>query len=189
MLLGTFISCFATGPIGSYVGRRWSILGGVVLLIVSIIIMIVTTSLGPLYFSRLLMGFGNGLVMTFTLVYISELAPAKLRGLAFGFACTWVTLGTAVGLVGLPFQTLFRLLSCAFKNGRAYRVFTCVVALRPHDVSITLLPLTVDSSSQTRLITLIVDSVIRFPFTFSSRCQLLLLSHFPSCLNLLAGLS
>jgi len=101
MLLGAFISCFATGPLGSVLGRRWCIVFGVILLIVSIIIMVVTTSMGLLYFSRLVMGFGNGLVMTFTMVYVSELAPAKLRGLAYGFMTTWITAGTAIGLVSL----------------------------------------------------------------------------------------
>ncbi|KAK1763774.1 sugar porter family MFS transporter [Phialemonium atrogriseum] len=99
MLLGAFMSCFATGPLGSVLGRRWCIVLGVVLLIVSIIIMIVTTSMGLLYFARLVMGVGNGLVMTFTMVYISELAPAKLRGLAYGFMTTWITAGTAIGLL------------------------------------------------------------------------------------------
>ncbi|KAB5547407.1 sugar porter family MFS transporter [Coniochaeta sp. 2T2.1] len=99
MLLGAFISCFSTGPLGAVMGRRYCIILGVVLLIVSIIMMIVTTSLGVLYFSRLVMGFGNGLVMTFTMVYISELAPAKLRGLAYGFMTTWITAGTAIGLL------------------------------------------------------------------------------------------
>lgn len=99
MLLGAFIASFATGPLGSVLGRRWCILFGIILLIVSITIMIVTTALGPLYFARLVMGFGNGIVMTFTMVYVSELAPAKLRGLAYGFMTTWITAGTAVGLV------------------------------------------------------------------------------------------
>ncbi|KAK3689085.1 general substrate transporter [Podospora appendiculata] len=99
MLLGTFISCFCTGPLGSYIGRRWCILIGVGLLIISITVMVVTTSLGVLYFSRLLMGFGNGLIMAFTMVYISEMAPAKLRGLSYGFMTTWITLGTSVGLL------------------------------------------------------------------------------------------
>jgi MFS family permease len=99
MLLGAFLACFTTGPLGRYLARRWCIILGLLLLVVAIILMVVTTSMGALYFSRLLMGFGNGLVMTFTMVYISELAPAKLRPLSFGFTTTWVTLGTAVGLV------------------------------------------------------------------------------------------
>ncbi|KAH8904649.1 sugar porter family MFS transporter [Coniochaeta sp. PMI_546] len=99
MLLGAFISCFATGPLGSVLGRRWCIMFGVLLLIASIIMMIVTTSMGVLYFARLVMGFGNGLVMTFTMVYVSEIAPAKLRGLAYGFMTTWITAGTAIGLL------------------------------------------------------------------------------------------
>ncbi|KAB5542484.1 general substrate transporter [Coniochaeta sp. 2T2.1] len=99
MLLGAFLACFTTGPFGAWLGRRWCIMIGLVLLVISIILMIVTTSMGVLYFSRLLMGFGNGLVMAFTMVYVSELAPSKLRPLSYGFMTTWVTLGTAVGLL------------------------------------------------------------------------------------------
>ncbi|KAK4442235.1 general substrate transporter [Podospora aff. communis PSN243] len=99
MLLGAFISCFAAGPLGSFCGRRWCILLGIILLVASIIIMIITTSLGVLYFSRLMMGFGNGLVMTFTMIYVAELAPSKLRGIAYGFMTTWITAGSAIGLL------------------------------------------------------------------------------------------
>ncbi|KAK4155413.1 general substrate transporter [Chaetomidium leptoderma] len=99
LLLGAFLSCFAAGPLGSVLGRRWCIQIGLILLVASITVMVVTTSMGALYFSRLLMGFGNGLVMAFTMVYISELAPSKLRGLAYGFMSGWITIGMGVGLL------------------------------------------------------------------------------------------
>lgn len=114
MLLGAFLACFAAGPLGSFWGRRWCILFGVALLVIAITIMVVTTSMGVLYFARLLTGFGNGIVMTFTMVYVSELAPAKLRGLSYGFTCTWVTVGQAIGLVSLLcfLASAFRVLPC-----------------------------------------------------------------------------
>ncbi|KAK0648090.1 general substrate transporter [Cercophora newfieldiana] len=99
MLLGAFLSCFAAGPLGSYMGRRWCIVLGTGLLVASVTMMIVTTSLGLLYFSRLVMGFGNGLVMTFTMIYVAELSPAKLRGISYGFMTTWITGGSAIGLL------------------------------------------------------------------------------------------
>lgn len=82
---------------------------GLILLLASITIMAITTSLGLLYFSRLMMGFGNGLVITFTMIYVAELAPSKLRGISYGFMTTWITGGSAVGLVStLPnFTWLF----------------------------------------------------------------------------------
>ncbi|KAM7212209.1 general substrate transporter [Rhypophila decipiens] len=99
MLLGAFLSCFAAGPLGSYVDRRRCIVLGTLLIVASVTIMILTTSLPLLYFSRLVMGFGNGLCMTFTMIYVAELSPAKLRGIAYGFMTTWITGGSAIGLL------------------------------------------------------------------------------------------
>jgi len=117
MVLGAFLASFSTGPLGSFMGRRWCILLGVVLLVASVTIMIVTTSMGVLYFSRLLMGYGNGLVMAFTMVYISELAPTKLRGLSYGLTSGWITIGTAVGQVSsLSFPLAVLSVPCVVAN-------------------------------------------------------------------------
>ena len=57
--LGAFVgSCFA-GPISAYINRRWSIFVGSVLCCISVVIMITTTTLGALYFARLLLGFAK----------------------------------------------------------------------------------------------------------------------------------
>ncbi len=102
MVLGAFLAGFCTGPMGSVLARRWCILIGVVLLVASVTVMVVTTSIGALYFSRLLMGYGNGLVMAFTMVYVSEIAPSNLRGLSYGLTSGWITIGQAVGIVRSP---------------------------------------------------------------------------------------
>ena len=56
MTLGAFIGSLGAGPISSYLNRRWSIFVASVLCCISVIIMITTTSLGVLYFARLLLG-------------------------------------------------------------------------------------------------------------------------------------
>jgi MFS family permease len=99
MVLGSFLAGWSAGPIGTYLNRRWSMMLGVVLLVVSVTVMVATTSMGALYFARLLMGYGNGLVMAFTMVYVSEIAPSNLRGLSYGLTSGWITVGQATGTV------------------------------------------------------------------------------------------
>ena len=42
MVLGAFVACFTTGPVSTYFSRRWSILIGVVLLVITVTIMTVS---------------------------------------------------------------------------------------------------------------------------------------------------
>lgn len=99
MLLGAVIASLLIGPVGSYLGRRYSIMLGCVMLIAAITAMAVTTALGGLYFSRILMGIANGFLMNFTMVYIQEISPPHFRGLSFGFLASWITIGTTIGYV------------------------------------------------------------------------------------------
>jgi MFS family permease len=62
--------------------------------------MVVTTSFGALYFSRILVGIANGQLLTFTMVYLQETAPPHYRGLCFGLVTSWITIGTTIGMVG-----------------------------------------------------------------------------------------
>lgn len=77
---------------------------GMVLLVVGITMQVVTTNMVALYFARLITGLANGFIMNFTFVYIAEMAPAHLRGVAYGLATGWVTLGAAIGFVRKPFR-------------------------------------------------------------------------------------
>ncbi|OQU93778.1 hypothetical protein CLAIMM_00250 [Cladophialophora immunda] len=99
MLLGSFIASCCTGLIGTYLGRRHSLMVGCALLIVGVTIQIVTTSMGALYFARLITGLSNGILMSFTFLYVVEMAPPYFRGLGYAFCSCWVTLGTAIGYV------------------------------------------------------------------------------------------
>ncbi|KAF9886737.1 hypothetical protein FE257_011114 [Aspergillus nanangensis] len=99
MILGSMIGSILCGPLGGFLGRRHSVMLGSLLMIVSVIIMILTTSMGVLYFSRLLIGIANGLLLNFTMIYLQECASAHFRGLCFGIATLWITTGTTVGMV------------------------------------------------------------------------------------------
>jgi MFS transporter, SP family, sugar:H+ symporter len=56
MTLGAFVGSLGAGPISAYLNRRWSIFVASVLSVISVLIMVLTTSLGALYFARLLLG-------------------------------------------------------------------------------------------------------------------------------------
>jgi len=56
MTLGAFVGSLLAGPVSTYLNRRMSICLASVLCIVSTFILIFTTSLGALYFARLLLG-------------------------------------------------------------------------------------------------------------------------------------
>lgn len=56
MTLGAFVGSLCAGPMSTYLNRRWCLFIGSVLCVISVVVMITTTSLGALYFSRLLLG-------------------------------------------------------------------------------------------------------------------------------------
>ena len=70
MILGAFLSSMAAGPIAKFVGRKVAIWIACLLCVVSNVVMMTTTSIGALYFARLLIGISNGMLMTFSQLYL-----------------------------------------------------------------------------------------------------------------------
>jgi MFS transporter, SP family, sugar:H+ symporter len=99
MILGAFASSAAAGPIAKFAGRRTSIWAACLLCCVSNVIMMTTTSIAALYVARFLIGIANGMLMTFSQLYLQECAPAKYRGLVIGLFNTWTSIGSLVGTV------------------------------------------------------------------------------------------
>jgi MFS family permease len=61
MLLGSLVGSFLSGPIGQKFGRRAGLLTAIVTSFIAISVMIGTTSVGALYFARILLGISNGI--------------------------------------------------------------------------------------------------------------------------------
>ena len=80
LTLGSFVSSLVAGYFAAYLGRREGLWAACVLNAVACGIQIGTTSTGALYVGRLLLGFANGFLVTFSNVYTSEASPAHLRG-------------------------------------------------------------------------------------------------------------
>ncbi|KAB5546801.1 sugar porter family MFS transporter [Coniochaeta sp. 2T2.1] len=99
MILGAFMGSLICGPIGAKLSRRHSMMVASLIVIIALLIMTVTTSFGALYFSRLLCGIGNGLLLNFSMVYLQEVAPPYMRGLCFGLVTSWIVIGTTIGMV------------------------------------------------------------------------------------------
>lgn len=60
MTLGAFIASGLTGPLAQFLGRRTCLWIACIMCCVSDVIMMATTSIGGLYFARLLIGLSNG---------------------------------------------------------------------------------------------------------------------------------
>lgn len=97
MTLGAFLSSSCAGPTATFLSRRQTIWAASLLCIVANIIMMTTTSIGGLYAGRLLLGLANGFYMTFSQLYIQEVAPARYRGLMISSFHVWTSVGSLIG--------------------------------------------------------------------------------------------
>ncbi|KAJ6014955.1 Maltose permease [Penicillium herquei] len=61
--------------------------------------MMTTDTIGGLYAGRLVIGLGNGFLMTFSQLYIQECSPARYRGLMLGWFQFWTSFGSLIGTI------------------------------------------------------------------------------------------
>ncbi|KAF1953111.1 MFS transporter [Byssothecium circinans] len=97
MVIGTFFSSLMVGPFSQKFGRKMGLWSATIVNFVATGIMIGTTSVGALYFARFLLGISVGWFLTFSQVYVHEVAPAHLRGIAFAVYQTQLSIGSVVG--------------------------------------------------------------------------------------------
>ena len=77
---GTFFGAIFAGDLADWVGRRTTIIAGCIIFIVGVILQTASTALGLLVAGRLVAGFGVGFVSAIIILYMSEIAPKKVRG-------------------------------------------------------------------------------------------------------------
>ncbi|KAJ5784356.1 uncharacterized protein N7503_009568 [Penicillium pulvis] len=97
LTLGSFVSSLVAGYFSAFLGRRHALWLACVVNAVAVGIQIGTTSAGVLYFGRLLLGFANGFLVTFSNIYTSEVAPAHMRGVMVALFAYWVNIGSILG--------------------------------------------------------------------------------------------
>lgn len=78
--VGTFFGAIIAGDLADFVGRRTTIIAGCFILTVSVVLQTISTGLVLLVIGRLVAGFGVGFVTAIIILYMSEVAPKKVRG-------------------------------------------------------------------------------------------------------------
>lgn len=77
---GTFFGALIAGDLADWFGRRTTIISGCGVFIVGVILQTASTGLGLIVAGRLIAGFGVGFVSAIIILYMSEIAPRKVRG-------------------------------------------------------------------------------------------------------------
>ncbi|KAI1814592.1 general substrate transporter [Poronia punctata] len=79
--LGTFLGALAGGDIADFIGRRPTIIAGCFVFSAGCILEIASTNQEVLFvFGRLIAGVGVGFISAVVILYMSEIAPKKVRG-------------------------------------------------------------------------------------------------------------
>ena len=97
MTIGTFVSSLLVGPFSQKFGRRVGLWVAAGMNFIATAIMLSTTSVGALYAARFLLGLSVGWFLTFSQLYVHEVAPAHLRGVVFGVYQAQLSVGSIVG--------------------------------------------------------------------------------------------
>lgn len=90
---GTFFGALMAGDLADWIGRRTTIILGCFVFIVGVILQTASTALGLLVAGRLIAGFGVGFVSAIIILYMSEIAPKKVRGAIVSGYQFCITLG------------------------------------------------------------------------------------------------
>lgn len=77
---GTFFGAIMAGDLADFFGRRTTIILGCFVFCIGVIMEIAATDYGLMVAGRLIAGFGVGYVSAIIILYMSEIAPRKVRG-------------------------------------------------------------------------------------------------------------
>jgi SP family sugar:H+ symporter-like MFS transporter len=90
---GTFTGAVAAGDVSDFYGRRTTIMAGCVIFSIGIALQVASSAYGLLIAGRLIAGIGVGFVSAIVILYMSEIAPRKVRGLIIAGYQFCITLG------------------------------------------------------------------------------------------------
>jgi sugar porter (SP) family MFS transporter len=77
---GTFFGALFAGSLADWIGRRPSIILACLVFMVGVIVQVASSSVGVLVAGRVIAGFGVGIISATVILYMSEIAPRKIRG-------------------------------------------------------------------------------------------------------------
>jgi MFS family permease len=84
---GTFFGAIIAGDLADFIGRRFTIILGCFIFSVGGILETASTGLGVMTAGRLIAGFGVGFISAIVILYMSEIAPKKVRGAVVAGKC------------------------------------------------------------------------------------------------------
>ncbi|KAL2801242.1 general substrate transporter [Aspergillus keveii] len=97
ILLSSSVSSLASGHISDRISRKYGILLGGIISLIGTVISAASPNFASLIVARLVTGVGIGQAISVTTVYLVEMAPVGIRGVAACFLQTYVVLGIMVG--------------------------------------------------------------------------------------------
>lgn len=77
---GTFFGALISGSLADHFGRRTTIIAGCFVFIVGVVVQTAAPNVNALVVGRLVAGFGVGFVSAINILYMSEVAPRRVRG-------------------------------------------------------------------------------------------------------------
>ncbi|CAK7236758.1 hypothetical protein SCUCBS95973_009719 [Sporothrix curviconia] len=99
LTLGAFLSSLVAGAFAHFFGRKPALWLACFLTALGCAVQIATENKGVVYFGRIVLGVGNGFLVTFSNIYTAEAAPAHLRAVMVALFSEWVNIGSIVGSV------------------------------------------------------------------------------------------
>lgn len=93
MMLGAAIGAIGSGWLSFKLGRRYSLMVGSILFVVGSVLSAFSPNVETLIFSRALLGFAVGIASYTAPLYLSEIAPEKIRGSMISMYQLMVTIG------------------------------------------------------------------------------------------------
>lgn len=93
---GTFFGAIIAGDISDYIGRRTTVIAGCGIFNIGVVLQTASDALPLLVAGRLVAGIGVGFVSAIIILYMSEIAPRKIRGAVVSGYQFCVTIGLLV---------------------------------------------------------------------------------------------
>ncbi|QIW96373.1 hypothetical protein AMS68_001891 [Peltaster fructicola] len=93
MSAGTFFGAILAGDLADFIGRRWTIILGCLIFMFGIILQVASSSIGLLAAGRFFSGWGVGFESAIVILFMSEIAPRKIRGALVSGYQFCITLG------------------------------------------------------------------------------------------------
>ena len=93
---GTFFGAVIAGDISDWFGRRTTIIAGCIIFAIGVALQIASSSIPLLAVGRIIAGLGVGFVSAIIILYMSEVAPRKVRGAIVSGYQFAITLGLLV---------------------------------------------------------------------------------------------